>query len=308
MNTITIISDKKDSIKQIHFNLWNSKKNNLHFLDIGILCENDFSTIMINLPRGDSSKVLETEDLSEKMVNNIPNAIFNEAIDIEERDKLKIFKFKSAEKEPFIVFPFDSINCINKDNYDIKITVQKTNYKLNSEEIKNKYYRFRIKNFDHSTVIIEIASKSKSFESSFSSCKIVDFRLNDLKLLKNSIVQKIVTNSYPFLKVHFLYIADIDEDIQLASDNYSARFLEREVWDDYLNLKQDKIKTDMIAYHLREKETFSTSFLLKCRYNNTSFKHLSIYATIVIGLAFVANVFTKGLFYLFSMLNLVFKK
>ena len=208
----------------------------------------------------------------------------------------KIFKINSAtNKKDFILSPLDFSIC-NKGNGKIVIPVEKENLLGEKYGIENKYYRFRILFPDFSSVIVERASQGNSFESSFSSCKIIDFRLNDSKLLSASDTKKLVRNSYCFEKVHFLYISDIDENIQLASDKYSSRFLERGVWDDYLDLK--KKKSEMIAYHLKAENSFCPSFLFKCQYNKTSLLHLLIYAGIVVALAVLANCFTRLFFHL----------
>lgn len=56
--------------------------------------------------------------------------------------------------------------------------------------------------------------------------------------------------------------------IQLSGGNYTTRFLERNIWDYYLNLGEKK-RFDMIAYHLRQEKSFSANFLIKCTYSKT---------------------------------------
>ena len=293
MNTLTVTADKKDLIKQLHFNLWDSKKNNLHFLDIGILCKNENFNIEIKL------SVTETKsdimDLSSKFKDNIPNAIFNSSVDIEEKNKVKILKLENNIK--CCLSPIDTSKCI--DGNKIQISVEKLlDKKTNVPVAEWRYYRFRINNFDLSKAIVEVDSKSKSFESSFMACKVIDFRVNDYKLLPVLEAQKIASSADKFEKIHFLYITDINEDIQLADVNYTSRFLERKIWNDYLDLDEQKL--DMIAYHLRQKDSLYASFLIKCNYTKTSIPHLIVYALIVIALALVANHFPfliKSVFY-----------
>ena len=301
MNTLTITSDVEDAIKQLHFNLWDSTRNDLHFLDIGILCKNDNCNLKIHLP-GSGITPDDLEDLSSKFIDNIPNAIFNASVEIAEKNKIRVFKIEDGSD--FILSPFDTEASVSKDKTsEIDIDVKKP---LNFQNAPGyNYYRFRIKNFDLSTVIVEVDSGSKSFESSFSSCKVIDFRVNDAKLLAPIESQEIVSSTEKFEKIHFLYITDVDEDIQLAGVDYTARFLERDIWNDYLNLGENK-HFNMIAYHLREKQSFSANFLIKCTYNKTSKKHLVAYAGIVIVLAIVANHFPALLCWLFSLLKNLF--
>lgn len=302
MNTLTITSDVKGAIKQLHFNLWDSTRNDLHFLDIGILCKNDNCNLKIHLPG--SGTTPDVEDLFPKIIKNIPNAIFNTTVDIEKKNEIQIFKIENNLR--FILSPVDTNTSVSRDKIgEINIAVEKLLNPQIAPAVDYRYYRFRITNFDLSTVIVEVDSGSKSFESSFSSCKVIDFRVNDAKLLPVIESQKIVSSTEKFEKIHFLYITDVDEDIQLADVNYTTRFLERDIWDDYLNLGKKK-RFDMIAYHLREKQSFSANFLIKCTYNKTSKKHLVAYAGIVIVLAIVANHFPALLCWLSSLLKNLF--
>ncbi len=301
MNTLTVTADKKNYIKQLHFNLWDSKKNNLHFLDIGILCKNENFNIEINLPKTERLPALI--DLTSKFKDSIPNAIFNASVDIEEKNKVKILKLENNAR--YCLSPIDTSKCINKDKLDISVE-KLLESKTNAPIADWRYYRFRITNFDLSKAIVEVDSKSKSFESSFTACKVVDFRINDSKLLPVLKAQKIASSADKFEKIHFLYITDINEDIQLADVNYTSRFLEREIWNDYLDLDEQKL--DMIAYHLRQKDTLSANFLIKCNYTKTSILHLIVYALIVIALALVANHLPTLLKEIFNFLESIFVK
>ncbi|MBP3771348.1 MAG: hypothetical protein J6I53_01495 [Treponema sp.] len=302
MNTLTVTADKKNYIKQLHFNLWDSKKNNLHFLDIGILCKNENFNIEIKLPKAERLPALI--DLTSKFKDNIPNAIFNASVDIEEKNKVKILKLENNLR--YVLSPIDTDKCVNKNKpNEICISVEKLlDSKTNVPVAEWRYYRFRITNFDLSKVIVEVDSKSKSFESSFSACKVIDFRVNDAKLLPVIAAQEIASSADKFEKIHFLYITDINEDIQLADVNYTSRFLEREIWNDYLDLNEQKL--DMIAYHLRQKDTLCANFLVKCNYSKTSVKHLIVYALIVIVLAVVANHLPALLKEIFIFLKSIF--
>ncbi len=299
MNTLTVTADKKNYIKQLHFNLWDSKKNNLHFLDIGILCKNENFNIEIKLPKTEGLPALI--DLTSKFKDNIPNAIFNSSVDIEEKNKVKILKLENNAR--YCLSPIDTSKCINKDKLDISVE-KLLDSKTNAPIAEWRYYRFRITNFDLSKAIVEVDSKSKSFESSFTACKVVDFRINDSKLLPVLEAQKIASSADKFEKIHFLYITDINEDIQLADVNYTSRFLEREIWNDYLDLDEQKL--DMIAYHLRQKDTLSANFLIKCNYTKTSILHLIVYALIVIALALIANHLPTLLKEIFIFLKSIF--
>lgn len=305
MNTLTVTSDVKGTIKQLHFNLWDSARNDLHFLDIGILCKNDKCNLKFHLPN--CEQIPELEDLSSKFIDNVPNAIFNTSVDIEEKNKIRIFRIENNLR--FILSPFDTNASVNKDKIgEINIAIEKQLNPQNVPVADYRYYRFRIKNFDLSKVIIEVDSNSKSFESSFSSCKVIDFRVNDSKLLPVIESQKIISSADVFEKIHFLYMTDVNEDIQLTGGNYTTRFLERDIWNGYLNLGE-KERFDMIAYHLRQEKSFSANFLIKCTYSKTSKWHLVAYAVIVIALAIVAN-FLCWLFprWLFPLLKNIFIK
>ena len=288
----------------MHFNLWDSKRNNLHFLDIGILCKNDTFNIKIGLPKCGNS--LDIEDLSSKFIDNIPNAIFNSSIDIEETNRIRVFKIENNVK--FVLSPIDTDKCVNKEiQNEICISVEKQMLPQNNVPIAEyRYYRFRIKNFALNKVIIEVDSKSKSFESSFSSCKVIDFRINDLKLLPVVDAQKFASSSDKFEKIHFLYITDINEDVQLSGSDCTSRFLERDLWNNYLDLSEQKF--DMIAYHLRKEKSLDANFLIKCNYNKTSIWHLVVYAIVVIILAVIANHLPSFFKFVWNISRAVFVK
>lgn len=303
MNTLTVTADKKDCLKQLHLNLWDSKKNNLHFLDIGILCKNDKYNISIQLPLANETPIVE--NLSQKIIGDVPNAIFNEPVNTEENNKIKVLKLPNKR---FVLSPVDEISCVKHYGEEgIHIGVEKVLNQQNALAAEYQYFRFRITNFDLSKVIIELDSKSKSFESSFTSYKIVDFRVNDAKLLPVIESQKLSSNTDKFEKIHFLYMTDIDTDIQLTGKDYSSRFLERRIWDDYLDFKKEN-KSDMLVYHLKQGNSSSANFLIKCSYNKTSIVHLIVYAAVVIALAIVANKVPDFVSLIFTFIKTLFVK
>lgn len=285
MNTIVVSSSRPGLIHRLQFNLWDSRTNNLHFLDIGVLCENEEQTISIAIP---GVEKLEVTDLIDRIDPVVANAIFNCSVSITSNsDKTKSFTTKESAKttneeakEESVLSPIDTVSSICGNKIVISIP------KNNTTAIKKRYYRFRILNYEMSSCMVKKVLKSRLFESSFSSSSIIDFRINDIKLLKPGDASDLVSSKIEFGKIHFLYITDVDVDV--ASANCQARFLERGVWDKYLDLNCRK--GEMIAYHVKSKEKVSGDcFLLKTKFYKTSVIHLIIYAAIVVGLSLLGS-------------------
>ena len=122
---------------------------------------------------------------------------------------------------------------------------------LDGIDIHKKYIRLRIENLDLSKFMIKQNSESRIFESSYIINTLIDFRFNDYKLLPSAKLQALKLEEDNYNKVHFLYMTNILENIDVCSSEYSVRFLERNIWNRYLGIQNRK--KDILVYHLKLK-------------------------------------------------------
>lgn len=294
METITVKSSKENSNVELHFNLWDSDKNKLHCLDIGIMCEvnSEPETIKMTIPG--KYKKGDINDLSDLLIskNEICTNIFNCKMELTIQDSwgAKVCKKQNQKDEKFIIRKFDvesqNKNLLVNDDY-IEIAF-KVNEKSDiiSEGYNKIYYRIRIGNFKLKSYSVLSKSKGGFFESSYDRNRIIDFRINDIKLLSLSTGKEIADNNLKISKIHFLYITDCEENIILATPEPRIRLFETENWKEYIKAQ----KHEMLAYHMFFKEsTTSPSFLLKIQQRKTSAWHIGGYAIGVLLMSLFAN-------------------
>ncbi len=290
METVEIKSTEKNTSIELHYNLWDSEKNKIKCLDIGIMADTEDAPYEIHLKIPGKYKLENIEDLGKILIekNNICNNIFNCTVVVTARENsLFATAEKEENKEKFIIQPF----TINNENIDknennilIKLGIKKEENFLGYTK---KYFRIRIKNFDDTPFILKSTSRSKLFESSFEKNKILDFRMNDIKLLSPEISKQIKDSGLKIKKVHFLYITDFEKNIIFSSPEMKIRAFERESWKDYIETKTN----EMIAYHMTFKDDSQHTliFLLKMQEKVSSILHIIVYALGVICLAVLAN-------------------
>ena len=285
MNTLVLKPSIRNENLEVHFNLWNSESDNLKFLDIGIMCDNKDQQFTLEIP---SSSFVSIIDLSDKLKSDIRNSIFNCYMDKKSEDGYEILNRENDKEDKFLLSPIENKTDLKPQNEIIKTKIDIKAIKINGTNIKKKYLRFRITDFDIEKFIITKDSESKIFESSYVKNKIIDFRFNDYRILDSSKIQEYKLNDDCYKKIHFFYMTDALENISLCSDKYDVRFLERDLWDEYLEIP--KRKKDILVYHLKnDKGVSNASFLIKSQQENTSKWHLLFYAFIVLDLAVLAN-------------------
>lgn len=294
METITVKSSKENSNVELHFNLWDSENNKLHCLDIGLMCnlEDTSQTIEITIPGKYTPN--DIKDLSDLLIskNEICTNIFNCKMELTIQDSwgAKVCKKQDQKDEKFIIRKFDT----ESQNGDVVINNEhvKIIFKVNeksdiiSEGYNKIYYRIRIRNFKLESYSVLSKSKGGFFESSYDRNRIIDFRINDIKLLSLSRGKDIAGNNLKISKIHFLYITDCEENIILANPEPKIRLFEIENWKDYIETQ----KQEMLAYHMSFKEsTNSSSFLLKIQQRKTSAWHIGGYAIGILLMSLFAN-------------------
>lgn len=307
METIIIDSSKNSTELEVHFNLWDSDKNKLHCLDIGLMCpvESEPYTVNIKIP----GKGYEVVDLAGILIkeNIIANNVFNCDMKITPQDNgfaATAIKDEDENQNAFLIQQFIPHGSEKEQNIFDENNYTKISFNIeNDTDEKYKYFRIRIKNFYISPFSCYSILKSKIFESSYEKNIVMDFRINDIKLLPLDIGKKLKTEGCSFSKIHFLYLADIDVHIQDTNMPAKKRLFEIKNWGKYT----EHLNRDMIAYHFslkkdepkkekqKSEDIRTASFLLKSIKTKTSILHLFIYALVIIILAIIANFISSKL-------------
>lgn len=284
---IIITASEKGRKLELHFNLWESRANNIHCLDIGVMCPIDESMdydVYVTVP-GSYQKITNLGTiLGEK--KDVSSNVFNGIVSLDIEDKYTIITRDEKPEDPFYIElgkpDFAKVNGETK----IKLHVPKDN----PGNAKKRYFRYRIENFNISMISDFESSKASYFLPSKEKYTVIDLRVNDSKLLEYDEGKMIKENEILFDKVHFFLINDIGETVSSNRDSMDPRLFENLKWDDYLIDKA--LKKSMIAYHLFQKNEngFETvSFLVKVKSNWTSLWQLLRYTIVVILLACLAN-------------------
>ena len=200
------------------------------------------------------------------------------------------FKFKEKEKEVFILYSL-SENQINLRNYDkyarIEINVENilsNEEKENHLELEDKKYYFRIRFFPEDNNITMIKRENEKInifqDASLRTTEIIDFRINDLRSCPENLREEFLrTPRFMIKKIHYLIMRNsTDEFITVGEDEVNGRLLEKEIWKEYIEIKE----TDMIAYHIKGGKDSSFSNLSRFKYPLNIRKRILCY--IMIGL------------------------
>lgn len=303
---ITTTSESENPKLEIHFNLWNSEKNKLLCLDIGIMANIEEKAYMVNLHIPGKYNIQKE---SNNLVNDlgciliekekIASNIFNCKLHFDSGESEGLYKrVKKENAENFILRQFkveEKSVKISKEGLKLSFDIEReTEYK----DVEKIYYRVRLENFCLDSFSKISTLKSKIFNSQYDITRIIDFRINDTKLMELNEAHEFTKKRISFEKVHFFYICDIDVNLLTSDKIVHSRLFEKTNWMDYINIA----KSEMMAYHLsikksdEEKEILSPSFLLKLQKSRTSVWHILVYAFGVIVLAIIANIVSRCLF------------
>ena len=320
---VDLKSDSKENQPEavMNFNLWTQcgKAKEPPFLDIGFIISNIFSADKFHfyVPFGKKTDVFDLSNL----INNTTaiGAIFNEkysVIDLSEtkclwpvRDETKeetefvIYKWPTSENESAVRIREIGGNqgvCIDIDPKKIESEVDR----LGNSKIAKKdkfYFRFRVM-LPVPTVSDSLVRKytpaNTFLQSTFATTYIVDFRLNDIRSLPDTISSVVIQRSTEFVKItklHFLLMTKAFVDVETGTNALTIRELELNTWDNYIEKKFDT--KDVVAYHCAVKEpTRKWEFFAKLKVNNSSFK-VAFWYLVVLGFITVGfNLLSSWLF------------
>lgn len=298
ISTFVITASEMNRKLELHFNLWESRANNIHCLDIGVLCPIDEEKkdydVFIRVPGiYKNEKIINLGSvLGEK--KDVVSNVFNGIVSLDVKDEYTIITREEKPDDPFYLELGSPEVSEEQDGTKITLHVPKDQY----GKAKKRYFRYRIENFGISLISDFETSKASFFLPSKEKYTVIDLRINDYKLLDYNDGKKIRDNKISFNKVHLFLINDIGETVNSNGISMDPRLFENLKWNDYLINRT--IQKSMIAYHLSQKKNDGlemVSFLVKIKSSWTSVRQLLWYTFIVIFLACLAN-------FLFSLIPL----
>ncbi len=256
----------------MNFNLWTfcDFEPDQFKLDIGFKIKNisNIKNMCFYVPfKVDEEDIVDLgEALSEN--NKVLCAIFNEAYSVQRiaNSKLvKIVKPKSSNAE-FYIYALDTAENIAIEYYKvnkgtflyINVDKIKSSFKNMGNDFNTCYFRFRIQSEELKRIVRDYPVKNRFFETKVYSTYLIDFRLNNMRSMDESLIEK-MSNELDFMNmdsVHFLLMTRADVDVDTNSFTKAGRVLEDGIWEKYIYLNGSKVKNlkDIIAYHAAQKK------------------------------------------------------
>jgi hypothetical protein len=273
--TEKVAEESRFSVK-VNINLWTqcgwNEENPI--LDIGLMISNlsDASKVRLYIPF--CLKYEELEDLCECLSKdaNLLGAVFNEpytSIDdlASNSKKAEVIKGRNSKETEFILYKLDF-----SSEKDVVITSYKNNkgtfLEFDPHFIKGNatkdacdqyYLRFRVRTPSLKECVREYQAPNRYFETLVNSTYMVDIRFNNTRSMDRSLVQELTAQDNwslaPINGLHFLLMTKVDVDVDTNSRFNSSRALEKDIWNDYVNLDNTTKRSteDIIAYHSSQK-------------------------------------------------------
>lgn len=245
MNTLQITSSEEKRF-ELHINLWESEKNDIQSLDIGLFCplEDHAYSLVIKIP--EDHEINDFQDLYEQMIDNeTARNVFNCYVQITP-GKYCSYALRSEEgKEPsFILYPVSKDNVQNDETgLAVKVNipskkdlkeVEEPVFVENVNKSNQIYIRIRVNNIKSQFYSVYSEPINKSFESGYEQNEIIDFRVNDIKLLDEDTQKELITKKVSFSRVHFLLICDFEKNVIQYNGSLKSRLFEQSLWNEYL--------------------------------------------------------------------------
>lgn len=271
-------AEEKDKFSiKVNINLWTQCgwKDDCPVLDIGLLVSKVSMAEKIRLYIPFPIDTQNLSDLCGCLSKNtdLLGAVFNEPYTSTARSgevkKTDVLEGKDR-KTKFTLYNLDftskdvELSCYKDKgtflDFNIKNIVGSSNTAGSCDEY---YFRFRIESPVLKKCVREYQAPNRYFETLVNSTYMIDMRFNNTRSMDQSLVQVLTAQNGWMLasinSLHFLLMTKVDVDVDKDFD--SARVLEEEIWNDYVNLpKQNGDKSseaqmesrtteDIIAYH-----------------------------------------------------------
>lgn len=248
---------------ELHFNYWLLERDNIEYLDIGIRIKGyqPFKSFNFYFP----FEVEEADYYSELGAiickdSEILSTVFNSSVEgIAPSEKSGWYDIKladGADKSDLRFFTYlplaptyDGVRISNvKHVPGSEIIFPSRLFEMTCQ--KESYFRFRLKLKESSRGVISKTTKASDswFTNHFERSELVDFRLNEARLLPTAIRQKVA--SRPLItKIHFFLIRDANAEYKASHSEYKrCRLLEEELWSKYLGDVKINEESNMLIY------------------------------------------------------------
>jgi len=328
--------NSKIEIEDLHINVWKlpCEKNKINddfyrFIDFGFKFdlnnqEEDNQTetnLKFNIFYPQRIVNNDIEDLVGKLYENIESklisTLFNDNLNLSidsNKDFAKVTNGDSTNDFYTYKIKATKIKISNKFSgsvleFDIKIPT----------EYKKIYLRFRIKK-DYKDIFSTIDKPSNAIlQSQFSKTELFNFRINEVRDISNDVLEEINNSKLElsnFKKIHIFYICSAKDEYMYSHKNYDGvRILERSKWKTYIDDSKLNEKSQILAYHFKEKcnpknDKASTdteiktgimdyNFLIQTKYEinnrNTIFYYLGILFLITLCFNLISNAVWENL-------------
>lgn len=288
------------------------------YLDIGIEVNNFKCIQYIALYCPFDLGIEDIVDLSGKLSNKKnANLVFNNDCEIETKDNYTIIN-NDEKNNKIVVYPLNQVidnvfkiesireNKKNRIIISFEDFIKYIKQKPKFDDINNLYIRFRIKSKNlNKALYFDIEPMNKSFESAFIGTRVIDFKINEVRNIDDSVRAKALLEDEDiakFLSIHFLIMEPSSYDlVSLSSNQSSCRELEEDVWNDYLGKIIDSSYGRILAYHWKKKASKKSgnecedeliddfSNLVKVNYSKANLFSIICYALIAILLGILGS-------------------
>lgn len=332
---------------ELQFNLWNvlacdkqnnasKRKKDFYALDIGLICPISTGEMALLLPfkikgahTGGSGKN-EPEGAKFEDLNTILRGerelictIFNDNLTCKEgEDNLYLLTKEGRDEFKLIMYSLGADNII-ENTYDLSSNTTVLKFKIFTDFntiYNNKYsnyrifLRFRFLLDDLSAFSTKKNISNDFIQSAFSSSRLFDFRINDIRALQSRQDKKeeVLTNAgykMPlFKKIHFFYMSDPEETITNGSKvKLDSRILESEQWNGYMG--DYALVGENLAHHWKSpsgngannEPITSMSLFFKTEYTDWNAKRILLYLFVVALLSLLATAFANIISSLLSL-------
>lgn len=264
---------------ELHFNLWKlptGSKGHVRFLDIGIKLKNTTNIDELKLYFPTKIRRDDFEDIVDKFIGkpDLVSAIFNENYKVISDATSKLFQINdSTNKLIFNIYKTTKEDIKREEKYSgtiFSILVPKQDETI--------YFRFRIKGTFINSLISTSSPTNAILESAFSEVEMIDFRVNEIRDLDQSLLEEIQKNKKLKIgKQHFFFICSNEEEvIGSHQPHISCRNLENYRWNDYVGLADIKDQI-FLAYHWKDKEIENSNILIKTKYEKNNWRTITKY-------------------------------
>ncbi len=240
----------------IHINLWKMQlhrqtkiekitsffKNDFdYFLDIGLKLPSIEKIKKLNVYFPFQITAEECIDLGGTFHEdtNLVNAIFNEDYRVISGSGLKILEVVRHDgSDKFNIYRLDTKNDIKLYQQYNGTVLEISFNQITQSRNESYYFRFRIKLKKEQNFTRVYKPRNSFFESAFMNTEIIDFRINEIRNLDKSLLEKMGKDGLPHLsKIHFLLLRNAKDDYVFSHKPInSCRELEKEIWKEYLKV------------------------------------------------------------------------